>query len=148
VALSGAIDFGPSKRRTAPLATRPDWEFEGAQATQVTLLHASGDGAVTTYLWECRPGRLSFSCPREWTIYVARGALQVEDEHGFHNHLSAGSSALFPAGSHAKWLLEQHAQLVVFCRDPLPRLYRLSGWLNRQLRKVARLKRSGLPNAP
>jgi uncharacterized cupin superfamily protein len=141
VSYSAAIDFGPSKRHLPALATRPDWDFEGAQAAQVTLLHSSGDGAVTTYLWDCTPGRLSFSCPREWTIYVAHGALVVRDEHGFHNHLSTGSSVLFPAGSHAHWVLEQHARLVVFCRDPLPRLYRLSGWLYRQLHKVAGLRR-------
>ena len=148
MAFFDAIDFGPSKRHAAPLATCPDWDFEGAHAAQVTLLHHSADGAATTYLWDCTPGRLSFSCPREWTIYVAQGALVVQDECGFHNHLAVGSSALFPAGSRADWFLDRHAQLLVFCRDPLPRLYRLSGWLNRLLNKVAGLKRSGLRNSP
>jgi hypothetical protein len=148
VAFSEAIDFGPSKRHAAPVTASPDWDFEGARSAQVTLLHHSTDGAATTYLWDCTPGRLKFSCPREWTIYVARGALVVEDECGFHNHLVVGSSALFPAGSRASWSLDRHAQLVVFCRDPLPRLYRLSGWLNRLLTKITGSRHSGLADSP
>jgi uncharacterized cupin superfamily protein len=148
VGLSDAIDFGPSKRRAARLTANPDWDFAGSRAAQVTMLHHSADGAATTYLWDCTPGRLSFSCPREWTIYVAHGGLVVQDECGFHNHLTVGSSALFPAGVRADWILDQHARLLVFCRDPLPRLYRLSGWLNRLLQRIAGINRSGSRNLP
>jgi uncharacterized cupin superfamily protein len=148
VPFSDAIDFGPPKRHAAPVSARPDWDFEGAHTGQVTLLHQSSDGRATTYLWDCAPGRLRFACPREWTIYVARGALVVEDECGFHNHLAVGSSALFPAGSHADWLLDRHAQLVIFCRDPLRSVYQLRGWLNYLLAKVTGSRRSRFANLP
>jgi uncharacterized cupin superfamily protein len=148
VTFSGVIDFGPSQRHTAPLPTASDWEFDGASAENFTLLHRSADGAATTYLWDCVQGRLNFSCPREWTVYVAQGALVVKDECGFHYHLSTGSSALFPAGSRADWSVDRHAQLVVFCRDALPRLYRLRGWLSRLLPKILGIRLSGLGNSP
>jgi uncharacterized cupin superfamily protein len=148
VPFSDAIEFGPTKRRAAPVSVRPHWDFEGANPAQITLLHQSSDGVAATYLWDCAPERLKFACPREWTIYVARGALVVEDECGLHNHLAVGSSARFPAGSGVAWFFDRRAQLVIFCRDPLPRIYRLHGWLNRLLAKLTGSKSSGFANLP
>lgn len=145
---SGVIDFGPSQRHATPFPATPDCEFVGEQEQNFTLLHHSADGAATTYLWDCAPGRLNFFCPREWTVYVAQGSLVVKDECGFHYHLSAGSSALFPAGSRADWCVDRHAHLVVFCRDALPRLYGMRAWIGRLLPKIPGFRLSGIRSSP
>jgi len=103
-----------------PAPINGDWILEGRSVARFAPLSRSDDGFATTVVWDCTAGVFSWCYDIDETVYVLEGSVLIEDERGETRRISAGESAYFPAGSHAKWTVESYVRKVAFCRRPVP----------------------------
>lgn len=116
----------------------PDWIVSGNPVAQVGLHSASGDGRVSTNIWDCTAGSFWWTFYCEETVVILEGAVRVTTEDGQTRLLQAGDIAFFAGGSRAYWEIEDYVRKIAFCRDQPLNAVRL-------LRKVlGRLKRQDL----
>lgn len=114
-----AIEFAGSNVPLSSSPINPDWILEGAPVARIRLLYQSRDGTTDTYLWECSAGRFNWYYSVDETVFLIEGSVVVRDETGTFNHLQAGSTIFFPAGSRAEWNVPRYVRKIAFCRTPL-----------------------------
>ena len=112
-----AADFVPLN--AAPI--NPDWVLEGKPVARNAALSRSEDGFATTVIWDCTAGVFNWFYDIDETVYVLEGSVTIEDGDGKVRALNGGDAAYFPAGSSAKWTVENYVRKVAFCRRPVPR---------------------------
>jgi uncharacterized protein len=119
-----------------PAPINPDWVIEGAPVARNFLLSQSLDKSATTLLWDCTTGVFNWHYDIDETVFVLEGSVVVRDDNGVEHHLGPGDHALFRAGSHAVWRVENCVRKVAFCRNPLPAPVM---FVVRAVRKLARI---------
>lgn len=112
-----AADFVPMN----PAPINRDWILAGQPVTRNAALSRSEDGFATTVIWDCTKGVFNWFYDVDETVYVLEGSVTIEDGAGKVRRLAAGDAAYFPAGSSAKWTVEDYVRKVAFCRRPMPR---------------------------
>jgi uncharacterized protein len=124
----------------------PAWVIEGAPVARNFVLSRSLDNSSTTLLWDCTKGVFNWHYDIDETVYVLEGSVVVVDDNGVEHHLGPGDHALFRAGSHAVWRVEDYVRKVAFCRNPLPAPVMFAV---RVVRKLARMmKPAAASDAP
>lgn len=128
-----------------PAPINPTWVIEGAPLARNFMLSQSLDKSATTFLWDCTTGVFHWHYDIDETVYVLEGSVIVRDDNGVEHHLGPGDEALFRAGSHAVWRVENYVRKVAFLRHPLPAPLM---FLVRGVRKLARMMKGGSAEAP
>jgi uncharacterized protein len=121
------IEFGVASHVTlkdAPINS--DWILEGEPVARNALLSRSEDQSAFTLIWECTAGVFDWHYDIDETVYILEGMVEVTDDTGATRRLDAGGTAFFPAGSHARWRVQNYVRKVAFCRNPLPKSYLLA----------------------
>jgi uncharacterized protein len=119
--IATAIKFANSGIVLSPAPINPAWILAGAPVTRAQQIYRSRDGAADTFIWECTAGRFNWFYSVDETVFLIEGSVIVRDEAGIYNHLQAGSTMFFPAGSRAEWTVHKYARKIAFCRVPLTR---------------------------
>jgi uncharacterized cupin superfamily protein len=104
----------------APCPVNPAWVIEGAPVARNFVLSRSTDGSACTLLWDCTKGVFNWHYDIDETVYVLEGSVEVRDDNGIVHRLGPGDHALFRAGSHAVWTVDNYVRKVAFCRSPVP----------------------------
>jgi uncharacterized protein len=128
-----------------PAPINPSWVIEGAPVTRNFMLSQSIDKSATTFLWDCTAGVFNWYYDIDETVYVLEGSVIVRDDNGVEHHLGPGDHALFRAGSHAVWRVENYVRKVAFLRHALPAPLM---FVIRALRKLARMMKLGSAETP
>jgi uncharacterized protein len=119
--IATAIEFANSDITLALAPIHPDWILDGAPVARTQQIYRSRDGAADTFIWECTAGRFNWFYRADETVFIIEGSVVVRDEAGTYNHLQAGSTMFFPAGSRAEWTVRRYVRKIAFCRVPLTR---------------------------
>lgn len=115
-----AIQFGTGDVPLQPCPINPEWIIEGAPLARNAMLSRSADGGACTLIWDCTAGLFNWRYDIDETVYVLEGSVVVRDDRGVEHRLEPGSTAFFPAGSHAVWRVDSYVRKVAFCRNPVP----------------------------
>lgn len=119
-----------------PCPVNPAWVIEGAPVARNFVLSRSLDGSASTLLWDCTTGVFNWHYDIDETVYVLEGSVVVRDDNGVEHRLGPGDHALFRAGSHAVWRVDDYVRKVAFCRNPVPQPVMLAV---RAVKKLARM---------
>jgi uncharacterized cupin superfamily protein len=136
MAIATAIRFANSGIALSSAPINPDWILGGAPVARAQQIYRSKDGAADTFIWECTAGRFNWFYVIDETVYVIEGSVVVRDEEGIYNHLQAGSTIFFPAGSKAEWLVDKYVRKIAFCRVPLTRKLIAARFMYRRIRRL------------
>jgi uncharacterized cupin superfamily protein len=134
MSIATAIEFANSGMALSSAPINPDWILDGAPVARAQQIYRSRDGAADTFIWECTPGRFNWFYGVDETAFIIEGSVVVRDEAGIYNHLQAGSTIFFPAGSRAEWLVDQYVRKIAFCRVPLTRKLIAARYIYRRLK--------------
>jgi uncharacterized cupin superfamily protein len=121
MSIANAIKFAHSSIALSPAPINPDWILDGAPVARDRQLYRSNDESADTFIWDCTAGRFNWYYNVDETVFLIEGAVVVRDETGALNHLQAGSTMFFPAGSKAEWTVHRYVRKIAFCRVPLTR---------------------------
>ncbi len=121
-----------------PCPIHAAWVIEGNPVARNCMLSRSTDGGAWTLLWDCTSGLFNWHYDIDETVYVLEGSVVVRDDDGVEHVLGPGDQALFRAGSHAVWRVENYVRKVAFCRIPVPQPVSLG---MRAFRKLGRMLR-------
>jgi uncharacterized protein len=143
---STAIEFANSRIPLSPAAINPEWILEGNPIARAQQIYRSRDGAADTFIWECTAGRFNWVYGVDETVYLIEGSVVVKDESGIYNHLQAGSTMFFPAGSTAEWTVHRYVRKIAFCRVPLTRKLIAARNVYRSFKRL--LMREDTPDVP
>lgn len=116
------------------------WVVSGSPVARNFVLSRSLDGSATTLLWDCTAGVFNWHYDIDETVFVLEGAAVIRDDSGVEHVLGPGDQALFRAGSHAVWRVDEYVRKVAFCRNPVPQPVMLA---TRVLKKLMRLTGAG-----
>lgn len=117
---SDRIFFGVAELALKACPINADWIIEGAPVARAQLLSRSDDGTASSLIWDCTAGKFNWYYDIDETVYLLEGSVIVRDDAGVEHRLKAGDHAIFRAGSHAVWHVEDYVRKVAFCRNPLP----------------------------
>jgi uncharacterized protein len=134
--IATAIRFANSGIALSPAPINPDWILDGAPVTRAQQIYRSRDGAADTFIWECTAGRFNWFYTVDETVFLIEGSVVVRDEAGTYNHLQAGSTIFFPAGSRAEWFVQKYVRKIAFCRVPLTRKLIAARYMYRGLKRL------------
>lgn len=98
----------------------PAWVIEGRPVERSAMLLRRRDNTCHAYLWECSSGVFHWHYELDETLYVLEGLAVVQEDNGTVHRLGPGDCALFCAGSHAVWRVENYVRKVAFIREPVP----------------------------
>lgn len=138
------IEFSAADHMTlkeAPI--NREWISEGKPIARNALLSRSEDQSAFTLIWDCTAGVFNWHYDIDETVYILEGAVEVTDETGATRRLEAGGAAFFPAGSRAKWRVENYVRKVAFCRKPLSKAYLLAKNSARTVLQMVGLRKAG-----
>jgi uncharacterized protein len=116
----------------------PAWVIEGTPIARNFVLSRSDDATATPLLWDCTAGVFNWHYDIDETVFVLEGSVTVIDDDGVEHRLGPGDHALFRAGSHAVWRVEDYVRKVAFCRNPLPIPLTFAARAFRKLVRMAR----------
>lgn len=133
---ASAIEFANSGISLSSAPINPDWILDGAPVARAHQIYRSRDGAADTFIWECSASRFNWFCSVDETVYIIEGSVVVRDEAGIYNHLQAGSTIFFPAGSRAEWQVDQNVRKISFCCVPLTRKLIAARYMYRRLKRL------------
>lgn len=114
------IRFGAQEPALMPCPINPAWIIEGAPVARTQILSRSADGTATSLIWDCTKGVFNWHYDIDETVYVLEGSVVVRDDAGAEHRLGVGDHAIFRAGSHAVWRVDDYVRKVAFCRNPVP----------------------------
>jgi uncharacterized cupin superfamily protein len=109
----------------AQLASWPlpnDWVLEGSPEPRGVVLSRSDDSRIIRGVWECTPGRFTWTFSYDETLVVESGRATVELDTGETVELAPGVMAFFGRGHESTWTVHEtlrkgfHAD----SPDPLP----------------------------
>ncbi|MDX6619918.1 MAG: uncharacterized protein QOK36_2304 [Gaiellales bacterium] len=109
----------------AQLASWPlpnDWVLEGNPEPRGVVLSRSDDSRIIRGIWECTPGRFTWTFSYDETLVVESGRATVELDTGETVELAPGVMAFFGRGHESTWTVHEtlrkgfHAD----SPDPLP----------------------------
>ncbi|MGJ0508567.1 MAG: cupin domain-containing protein [Methylocystis sp.] len=126
----------------------PAWVIEGAPVARNCILSRSRDGGATTLLWDCTRGVFNWHYNIDETVFVLEGGVIVRDNAGVERFLGPGDHALFRAGSHAVWRVDDYVRKVAFCRTPVPAPILFATRILRKLSTLAGLRSRAPAAAP
>lgn len=103
----------------APFGAPLGEPLDGPMETGWLGLWQSGDGMISTGVWECEPGRFrtTFTGGGEFVTIIS-GRVTVTQEGGEPIELGPGDAMTFPAGWSGEWRITEHLRKV------------LAGWRN------------------
>lgn len=147
VAMSGEtiVFFQGCNVEMASCPIHPAWIIEGNPIARNFVLSRSTDGSASTLLWDCTKGVFNWRYDIDETVYVLEGSVIVRVDSGAEHVLGPGDHALFRAGSHAVWRVDEYVRKVAFCRNPVPLPVMFA---TRAFRKIARMLGSRKEEAP
>ena len=99
-----------------------EWVLEGHPSPSGTVLSRSDDSRIIRGVWECTPGKFTWSFSYDETLVVVDGRATVELDTGETVDLAPGVMAFFGRGHEATWTVHEtlrkgfHAD----SPDPLP----------------------------
>ena len=99
-----------------------EWIIEGAPDAKGAVISRSDDSRIIRGVWECTPGRFSWTFSYDETLVVESGRATVELDTGEQVELSPGVMAFFGRGHESTWTVHEtlrkgfHAD----SPDPLP----------------------------
>lgn len=114
------ICFDAQDVEMQPCPINPAWIIEGAPVARTQILSRSTDGTTTSLIWDCTKGVFNWHYDIDETVYVLEGSVLVRDDSGVEHRLGVGDHAIFRAGSHAVWRVDDYVRKVAFCRTPVP----------------------------
>jgi uncharacterized cupin superfamily protein len=79
--------------------------LEGSPDARGALLWRSEDNRLANGVWECTPGRFTWSFVWDETATLHRGAATVTPRGGTPLELRAGDLVFFPRGLETEWLV-------------------------------------------
>jgi uncharacterized cupin superfamily protein len=147
MATENLIEFGTASAVLNPLPIRPSWVLEGSPATRVAVLSSSSDRTAKCIIWDCTAGRFNWIYDQDETIYLIEGSVIIKDPSGREQHLTAGETIFFRAGSRAEWIVEKYVRKFAVIRAPVPKYALLAIRAVRVFRKVTGLSRTDVPSA-
>lgn len=136
MSVATAIKFANSGIALSPAPINPDWVLCGAPVARSQQIYRSKDGAADSFIWDCTAGRFNWFYVTDETVYVIEGSVVVRDEERIYNHLQAGSTIFFPAGSKAEWLVDKYVRKIAFCRVPLTRKLIAARYMYRRIERL------------
>jgi uncharacterized protein len=119
--VKNVIEFGLGDMTLGSAAINPDWILEGSPEARNKYLFSSADGTATTWMWDCTAGKFNWFYDIDETVYLIEGSVIIKDHAGGVNHVSAGETIFFPAGSSAEWTIPNYVRKFAILRAPLPR---------------------------
>jgi uncharacterized protein len=128
--------------RSAPI--NPHWVLEGSPNARNCELSRSADGASTTFLWDCSPGKFRWRYDVDETIHILQGRVIIDEGDGLPLALGPGDVVFFPAGAAVTWTIEEHLRKLAFFRCAVPGPVALAVRILRRGRYFIRLGRSML----
>src|SRR3984885_1975656 len=137
------IEFGLGTATFGSAAINPDWILEGNPVARNKFLFKSADGTATTWMWDCTAGKFNWFYDIDETVYLIEGSVIIKDHAGGVNHVSAGETIFFPAGSSAEWTIPNYVRKFAILRAPLPRQVQFAKRVYRSLKRLVGRGNSG-----
>jgi uncharacterized cupin superfamily protein len=131
-----SIRVGTSATNLVANPIVPAWILDGKPVARLELLSSSADGTASTYFWDCTAGRFNWFYSFDETLHILEGAVTLKFPTGATQHVVAGDTIFFPAGSSAEWTVDNYVRKLAFCRTPLPSYLIFARQLVRRLRRV------------
>jgi uncharacterized protein len=103
---------------SAPI--NPAWILEGNPVARNRVVSRSSDSLACTIIWDCTAGKFNWFYDIDETVHIVEGSVIVSDGASPPQKLEPGSVAFFPAGTQARWHVENYVRKVAFCQRTLP----------------------------
>jgi len=105
-----------------PSPIEPSWIIEGNPEARSRLLSTSACRTTWTLIWSCTQGKFTWYYDFDETIVILEGSIVLESDVVPPKRYGVGDVILFPAGTRAKWHVEDYVKKVAFCqlKNPLP----------------------------
>jgi uncharacterized cupin superfamily protein len=114
-----------------PEPISPGDVLAGAPEARSVKLTESGNGRVSSHIWDCTAGSFRWHCHCDEVIHIVEGEAHVRDDAGNSLVFSAGDVVQFRLGSSALWTVPRYIRKVAFLSHP-PRAVRIA-------RRIARI---------
>jgi hypothetical protein len=129
-------DTGRELLEPAPIVSAD--VISGAPVARSRQLSSSGDGRLTTHLWECTAGTFNWHFGVDEIVQIVEGEVRIDDPAGDVRVLRAGDVAHFPRGTTAVWTVPEYVLKFAVLRHP-GLAARVAGRLRRALATRAAL---------
>jgi uncharacterized protein len=143
----GALSHATSDM-AADLPLDPDpmyekWILTGNPVSRTKVLAVSPDGASKTVVWDCTSGTFYWHYRQDEAVLFLSGDAYLLEENGKEHRFAAGEFAFFPAGTVAKWRVDNYVRKIAFLSEPVGPLAPVLRICNKVMRKLGLARLSG-----
>lgn len=97
-----------------------DWILEGTPEARGAVISRSDDSRLIRGVWECTPGRFTWTFSYDETLVVLSGSATVELDTGDRVELSPGVMAFFGRGHESTWTVHDTVRKGFHADSPEP----------------------------
>jgi uncharacterized protein len=98
----------------------PEHVIAGAPVARSVELTRSGDGLLSTHIWDCTAGHFHWYFGVDEVVHVLEGEVHVTGDDGRTVTLRAGDVGHFAVHSHTVWDVPEYVRKLAFHRTPRP----------------------------
>lgn len=109
-----------TRRDLDPSPITPDHVIDGDPVARSVELTRSGDGLISTYIWDCTAGEFHWYFGVDEIVHILDGEVHVTDDAGTTVTLGPGDVGHFALGSHTVWHVPQYVRKLAFHRNAKP----------------------------
>jgi uncharacterized cupin superfamily protein len=122
-----------------PAPIVPSWVLKGTPMARNRTLFHSSDKSAWTILWDCTAGEFNWHYEFDETIHFLEGGAIIALPGGTPRRFGPGDVIFLPAGTVARWKVDDHVRKLAFCQAPVPLPLH---WPLQLIRRIARLIRA------
>jgi uncharacterized cupin superfamily protein len=121
---AGILTADARRDDLGPCPITPAHVLSGAPVARSAQLTASGDGRISTHLWDCTAGSFHWFFAVDEIVHILDGEVHVTGDDGNTVILRTGDVGHFPLHSHTVWHVPDYVRKLAFHRahrpSPLP----------------------------
>ena len=102
-----------------PSPINAEWVRQGTPVARNRVLFRSQDRTATTIVWDCTAGSFDWFYTSDETIHVLEGRATLTFDSQTRV-IKPGDVVFFPAGSQARWVVDDYIRKLAFFRRTLP----------------------------
>jgi uncharacterized protein len=119
------IEFASSDVSLGSAPIHKNWILDGEPIARNSPIFKSRDGTAYTMIWDCTAGSFDWYYDRDETFQVLEGSAVLATRTETRE-IVPGTVVFLPAGSHARWRVDNYIRKVAFVRQTIPRPFGLA----------------------
>lgn len=119
------------------------WILSGSPVARRKILAVSPDGGSKTVVWDCTSGTFYWHYRQDEAVLFVSGDAYLLEENGKEQCFGAGDFAFFPAGTVAKWRVDNYVRKIAFLSEPVGPFAPILRLCNKVMRRLGLSRPTG-----